>query len=212
MTTEPQNEVTDFTKEQNVQTFSREMQNAAPDAPAAAPDAPAAASAPPAAAPDTAVDVGESAELAEWLVAVKKYKNAQGSLLSVALLTLVNIALVAFGASLYFPFSATCPFLLAAVMKANEVALILFLIPLLMAATYLLFRVLSNRSYKWMYVAFGFLVIDSLVCVWWSCVSGFADNIIDLLFHVWIMWSLCSGVKYGKRAFYGPQQGAQTFS
>ncbi len=178
-------EVTDFTHEPNAQITSDNVQKTTSEV--------------------TTENV-ESKELTAWLAAVKRYKTAQGSLASVAFLTIINIVLLAFGASLYFPFSATCPFLCTAFIKESEASKILYLIPLFMTVFYLLLRVLSDRSHRWMYVAFVFLIIDTLICIGWSCLDGFANNIIDLLFHVWILWSIFFGVKHGREVFRGPPQ------
>lgn len=164
-----------------------------------------------------------------------RYNSARHNILLVIAFTLVNCVLYVVGSSSYFLFSAAIPYYLVIdgfyftgkmpvewydVGFQPEPDSFLYLtvaIAVIIVALYGLFWFLSKKhGYGWPIVALIFFAVDTLAMFYFS---GFtADMILDFVFHVWVLVSLCSGVisainlkKLSEEEPYLAQEG-QTYS
>ena len=132
-------------------------------------------------------------------LAEQEYKNARTNLLLMLILTVVNIALYLVGADVMMLFSATVPYYAAAFAFELGAPLVLPLmsVALISLAAYLLCWIFSKKHYGWMIAALVLFVLDSLaLAVLYLSVSD-ASGIMDAIIHVWVLWYLIKGVKYG---------------
>lgn len=128
----------------------------------------------------------------------KKVKSGMGSFLTLIILSLVNLVLILVNATISFPFSiftaiAAMSFGSAFADEAgNSTFLIVgIIVAILIIAAYGALYLLARRRTWAAWVAFGLIVCDSLLLAGFAVITqdlaGFA---IDLLFHVWILWSV----------------------
>ena len=147
-----------------------------------------------------------------------RYNSARANLLLVTILTLVNVVLLAVDASFYFPFSASFPYYLITGARMlcgmypeefyvelaeltgepvmteffpSAVFYVALVIGVILIAVFSLCWLLSKKKVGWMIAALVLFIHDTL-----SLLSmGLAiDMLIDLLFHVWVLVSVISGL------------------
>lgn len=141
-----------------------------------------------------------------------RYNSARHNILLVVAFTLVNSVLLFAGGDSYFLFSAAIPYymtlfglLYTGRMPAEwyegvefqpdpDVVLYIYLaIAVVIVAFYALCWFLSKKhGYGWLVAALLFFVADTFAMFYFT---GFtADMILDFVFHVWVLVSLCSGI------------------
>ena len=151
-----------------------------------------------------------------------RYRVCRLNLLAVMAFTLLNIALLLFGADYYLLFSATIPYYMvfwglllcgkfapeiyemlygegvAVEFLPGSVLVVAIVMALLITLLYLLCFFLSNhRRVAWLKVAAVLFTLDTIGML---LMSGFAVNmILDLVFHVWVLYYLFAGIKAEKR-------------
>ena len=132
-------------------------------------------------------------------LAEQEYKNARANLLLMLILTVVNVVLYLVGADVMMLFSATVPYYAVAFAFELGAPLVVPLmgIALVSLAAYLLCWIFSKKHYGWMIAALVLFVLDSLALVGLYLSVGDASGILDTLIHVWVLWCLIKGVKYG---------------
>lgn len=135
-------------------------------------------------------------------VAMRQYATARGNLLLMLGLTLVNIILLVANADVMLLFSATVPYYSVAFGIVDETGLLL--IPAIFVAAvsliaYFLCWIFSKKHYGWMIAALVLFILDTVFLVvlylWLQDFSG----ILDLLIHIWVLYYLIIGVKYGAK-------------
>lgn len=146
--------------------------------------------------------VSESAEAVnpEMETAQKAYKSSVSNLGAVVLLSIANMVLLATNADIGFPFSAFFPSAATMFGKtlAEEANLEIF------TAIGITFAVLSilvyagcwllAKKFRWfILVAFLLFVLDTLLIIPFIPDGG-SGIWIDVVFHVWVLWSLYSGI------------------
>lgn len=148
---------------------------------------------------------------AEYAKAKATYRNSRFNLLLLIAFTFVNIIMLLTGTDLYFLFSATVPYYLVVfglfltghlpdIIPEEEPLSDSFLIVMILLAAvilllYLLFYFLSKKHPVLLIVALVFFAVDCLYLMYTIIGSDFsAQNIIDILFHIWVMVYLISGV------------------
>ena len=156
-----------------------------------------------------------------------KYNSARGNLLLVVIFTVINIILLVTQSDRYFLFSAFVPYFIAwegmffcgmfpAEYYAEEWAGIeffdksLFGILLAIAAVivviYLLCWIFSKKNkVGWLVAALVLFVADTLGMFVLQNIG--ADSIIDVLFHIWVVYYLIAGIHaYGKLKKLPPEE------
>lgn len=131
----------------------------------------------------------------------KRYKGARSNLLLMIGLSLLNIVLLILNAGISFLFSATAPTVLVGlglVFKEdptlNALGGICFALGFVVIGIYGLFYWLSKKHKAFMLVSFIFFAIDTLL-LFWVLTLGFEIGVlIDIAFHVWVLYALGRGV------------------
>lgn len=144
----------------------------------------------------------------------QNYKICRSNLILVVVFTLINVALIAFDANLYFLFSAFLPFFITDLGKLlsgrypadfyvgdyegvdvmnDTFFYIMVAVALVFILAYFLCWLLSGkRRVAWIIVALVLFAVDT-VCM--MLLGGFSlDSIVDILFHAWVLYYLIIGV------------------
>ena len=143
-----------------------------------------------------------------------KYNNARINLLLVVAFTTINIILLATGSYSYFLFSASIPYFVAdmgmllcgkyppevyveelefSAIFGESVFPIFLILALAIVSVYLVFWFLSKKRPGFLMAAIILFVIDTLGMFVLYGISF--DSIIDIVFHIYVIWSLASGIK-----------------
>jgi hypothetical protein len=131
-----------------------------------------------------------------------KYKKARSNLFLVVILSAVNVVLALMNADLTFLFAAIIPSLFIEMGRLFSEELgnqILFYIGVILAfmgvAIYGLCYILSKKYKALILVALILFSIDSLFLLWMIASEFDISSIIGIIFHVWVITCLASGVK-----------------
>ena len=136
-------------------------------------------------------------------IAARKYNGARANLLFATVISFINVVVLALGSGFYMLFSAFLPLALTssgvALFEAGEAqqsfVYIMAGVSILVTLPYLLCWIFSKRHYAWMIVALVYFAIDCVIML----VSFDVSLILDVVFHIWVMYYLIVGVKYGVR-------------
>lgn len=141
-------------------------------------------------------------------LAQNRYSSARANLLLVLVFTVINMILAVAEADLYFLFSATVPYYItifgqliaffpefgmlgtSALITALAIAAVLLL-------PYLLCWIFSKKNMGWMIGALVYFAVDTLALL--AIVLWVFDTslILDIFFHIWVLYYLILGVKTG---------------
>jgi len=143
-----------------------------------------------------------SEDTADLRQQVLKFEKARNNLLVVILFTVVNLLLSAFNTNLNFLFSATLPQFVFEVVKAidpDTESNIFIIAGLIMAfitiIPYFIFWILTRRARGLILAALIFFGIDSfLLIVLVLDMESKASFLLEIVFHVWILYYLIIGV------------------
>lgn len=128
----------------------------------------------------------------------RKYTASRTNLLLVAIISLVNLFMLALNNS-YFMFSASMPSFLL-ILNLSEIltvgipAAIIF--GVVTTAPYVLCWVFSKKHYGWMVGALIYFCVD---CVFLLLMYNLSAVILDLVFHALVVFYLVTGVINGKK-------------
>ena len=153
--------------------------------------------------------------LSEKQVLETKYKNARTNLLIVVVFTVINILLLISQSDSYFLFSAYIPYALVSIgmllcgMYPSEfygeefltmeflspsVFMIFAIIAVIFTALYFTSWIFSkNNKGGWLIFALAIFAIDTVGM--FAFVGFELSGLIDIVFHVWVIISLVSGIK-----------------
>lgn len=125
-----------------------------------------------------------------------KDRSAMGSLLTFTVLTYVNMVLFLIDASVTFPFSAIVPEIVLELFSMAEVPSVFqtavgVLVSVALASVYLFlyWRARKNNS-LWPIILSLILVAADTLVVLFLALDDFSYYIIDIAFHLWMLWSL----------------------
>ncbi|MBP3451257.1 MAG: hypothetical protein J6J73_00525 [Agathobacter sp.] len=142
-----------------------------------------------------------------------KFNNARANLLAAVAFTVINIVLLFVDASSYFLFSIFVPYfitLMAMLVTGKlpaefyaedwagyefldgSVFWIVLVIAIVIIGLYLLSWFLSKKNkVGWLVFALVIFCIDTLLMLF---LQGISESIMDIVFHVWVIVSLTSGI------------------
>ena len=123
------------------------------------------------------------------------YDHSRSNLLIAILFTILNIALIFLETDTMFLFSTTIPYYFALAGWYFE-SIIELVIGIVMIAVLLVFWIISKKHRIGLILSFIYFIIDTIFMLWLYDFQFDASMIIDLLFHVWIMFYLVSGIMY----------------
>lgn len=156
---------------------------------------------------------------AEYLMS--KIASGRHSLLLIMAFTVVNLLMVVLDSGTYFLFSASVPYYLTLYFKGIDndfaygawaengpftvAALIVSAVILLL---FLLCWFLSKKRTGWLIPALVLFVLDTLALAWctFNIVNDPAGNILDFVFHFWIIWELGLAIRCGGKLKKLPSQ------
>lgn len=141
---------------------------------------------------------GQGSYTAESSILQKRIKSGMGSFLTLILLSLINNILIWLNASISFPFSIFTASLATGFGQtiAEESGDPLFnaggiIISILIIAAYTSLYLLARRRIWPAWVAFALIVADTLLLIGFALLTqDFVSFALDLVFHIWIIWSL----------------------
>lgn len=130
-----------------------------------------------------------------------QYASARANLGAVVLLSLVNVVLMVLDAGVSFLFSAVMPqvainygWYLDAWLGGSTYAIIAYAISALWIGAFALCYYLSKKHPGCMTAALVLFCLDCLVLVYWIYLGFMMEDVLDIVFHVWILYYLIRGV------------------
>ena len=154
---------------------------------------------------------------------VQKYRTARLDLLILVGMTLVNVVLLLAGSTTYFLFSGAVPYylvlfgmvfcgklpdmetdpeLLGMVIFPGEMLFLFVAAALLILGVYVALYFLSKKNYHFLTASLVLFVLDTAAMLWLGGLS--IDSAIDLVFHIWMIYSLFVGVRSAKTLVNAP--------
>lgn len=135
-----------------------------------------------------------------------KYNMARGNLLLLLIFTAINLFLLITQSDTYFLFSAEIPYFflilgLEFYTQTAEISLLLIFaaVSLLFLAIYFVCWLCSKKHHGFMTVALVLFALDCALMVYTMVLSGEFGLILDILFHVWVMYYLIVGVIHANK-------------
>ncbi|MBE5921988.1 MAG: hypothetical protein E7269_04455 [Lachnospiraceae bacterium] len=134
-------------------------------------------------------------------IAQQKYATARINLLLVIIFSIINMIMLTTGSGYMLLFSATVPYLIVSVGIVFGGMTILsgcIITALVICFIYFLCWLFSKKSVGWMIGALVMFILDTFVMIGMYLLAGeIAAGIVDILFHIWIVYYLFIGVRYG---------------
>lgn len=130
----------------------------------------------------------------------QKYAVARNNLLLMLILTVVNIVLYLCGSQTMMLFSATIPYFAVVLGSAGGYTMYLVIglgIAAVLVISYLLCWIFSKKHYGWMIAALVLFIIDTVAMVGLYLLAEDISGVLDVLFHIWVLYDLVIGVHYG---------------
>ena len=151
----------------------------------------------------------QSSSLTPRQAAQRKFNSARSNLALVIVLTLINIALFAFGSDTMMLFSATVPYfaVIFGVVIGEPVFLaVCIAVAVISIGLYVLCWLLSKKRRGWMVAALVFFIIDSLCMVGFYILAEDISGILDVIIHIWVLYYLIVGVRAGAQLKKLPEE------
>ncbi len=128
--------------------------------------------------------------------------GCRSTLISVFAFSLINVVLAAVGASVYFLFSASIPYVLACIGRGTMdegspgLGVAVIVVAIVLCLFYLLCWFFSKNGIGGIVAALIFFLLDTaaLALLALSNDGGAADMILDAIFHIWVLFSLITGL------------------
>ena len=147
-----------------------------------------------------------AAEIEQQLEVFRKSRNSLGT---IVVLTIVNVVLGFFEAEVSFPFSAIFPSLVTIMGKAfaTEYGLELFtVIGIALAIVSILLYAgcwfFAKKHRGFLVIAFVLFILDTALLLLLVVLEGVSEGfsiVLEIVFHVWALWSLFTGVRARSR-------------
>ena len=149
-----------------------------------------------------------------------KMRGGRYSLMLVLIFTVVNVAFLLLDFNSYFLFSASLPYYLTAFGKGFDNAftngswdvtgtytLIALGISVVILGIFLLCWLLSKKRYGWLVAALVLFLLDTLFLAGftWLLMDNPMENLVDFLFHLWVVWELFQAVRAGRKLSMLPE-------
>ena len=134
----------------------------------------------------------------------KRIASGRSTLLTLVIFTVVNVVLMVMNAGYYMLFSASIPYYLTAFgldLSGSPVGTVLLAIAAGFVALLLLSWLLSKKKGGWMICGMILMILDSLALVGLCLLipGMFAENILDLVFHAAVLYSVIRAVAANKK-------------
>jgi hypothetical protein len=134
-----------------------------------------------------------------------QFHSGRMNLLMMISFTVTNIVLLLAESGLYFLFSATIPYFLAALGAEMDMQLggstyvtTAVVVCAVILGVYLLLWFLSKKRPGMLYVAFGLFALDTVALLAMALLAGgLVEEIVNIIFHGWVLFSLFQGARCG---------------
>lgn len=139
-------------------------------------------------------------ELTKREFARLKYETARKNLLLMLIFTIINLVMLGLEANVMLLFSATIPYVsgVFAIMYGGTLFSVICIgVAGVSMLAFLLCWTFSKRHYGWMIAALVLFVMDTLAMAGMYILTGDFSGIIDVAAHIWVLYYLVIGVKYG---------------
>lgn len=155
---------------------------------------------------------------------VSRVNNGRSSLSIVAVLTVVNLAMMLAQSNRYFLFSASVPYYLTWFafllddFSIGSFTVSALVISALILGAYLLCFLMSGKKIGkgsgWLIAALVLFCLDSLglLYVTFCLLESPTSNLMDLFFHGWVIWSLAAGIHYNNKLIVLRQEAMSSIS
>jgi len=150
-------------------------------------------------------------ELGEYIMTqkqryIRQIISGRSNLMMMMALTGINIILYALKTSISFPFSAFLPelSLLLGVLNYGETGSILILLLgtggfVILAGIYIMCYIKTKTNTNWFKTALVLFAVDTIAYLYFMAPLMDITTIIDLLFHVWLLYYLVMAVDAGSK-------------
>lgn len=128
----------------------------------------------------------------------KKISSARVNLLLAILLTVVNVVLMYVGSGTMLLFSISFPYYMVIFAALGQSA-VLLAVAAASLIVYFICWLLSKKRTGWLLAAAIFMVLDTLFLAGLYLLAEEVSGIMDVLFHIWIMYYLFSGYGAAKK-------------
>lgn len=148
-------------------------------------------------------------------IAEKKYSDARNNLILMIAFTLINLVLLVVGSESMLLFSASVPYFTVIIGIGSEIQEILMAcvaIAAVILILYLLCWIFSKKHYGWMIVALILFIIDSICMCALYIFAEDISGIFDVIIHIWVLYYLIIGVKYGIQLKKMPEEAIEEIS
>jgi len=136
--------------------------------------------------------------------------NGRNNLLLVVIFTVINLVLLLTDSGTYFLFSASVPYYFTALGMGMDLGAGIegigvftgtaLVISALILIAYLLCWIFSKKRIGWIIAALVLFIVDSvLLIVMGLAMDLLTDSIMDLVFHAWVVVSLCQVLSADKK-------------
>ena len=127
------------------------------------------------------------------------YDHSRSNFLAAIIFTIINVVLIFLETDTMFLFSATIPYYFALSGWYWE-SIFELGIGIVIIIGLLVLWLISKKHVLGLILAFIYFIIDTIFMLWLYDFQFDASILIDILFHVWIMYFLVSGIMYkGKK-------------
>lgn len=144
--------------------------------------------------------------LTERQKAQQMYNSARGNLLLMLVFTVINIILLVINTDVMFLFAASVPYYSMVFGLIEEVLLMpAIMVTVISVAIYLLCWIFSKKHVGWMIAALVLFVLDTLFGAGLFFLLEDVSGVLDILIHIWVLYYLIVGVKYGIKLIKMPE-------
>ncbi|MBQ8837206.1 MAG: hypothetical protein IJ002_06850 [Clostridia bacterium] len=141
-----------------------------------------------------------------------KYAAARANLLAVIVFTAINIIMYFLGSQTMFLFSASVPYFAAIYadifreVELQGLFIACIVIAVIIIAAYLLCWIFSKKHCGWLVAALVMFAVDTVVLAFLYFSAGEMSGVMDVLFHVWVLYYLITGVSAGLKLKKLPEE------
>lgn len=168
------------------------------------------------------MNVPKRVNLSPRAVLENKYRTGRANLLLVVGFTLLNVILALVKADMYMLFSASIPYYLVlfgvifsggmpeeyyveaeipmeSLFGTSFLVTMIMIAVVIMAVYFLCWFFSKNYKTTWLGVALVLFILDSIGLLVFSFLVGFQNMLLDILFHVWVIYYLIAGITSVKK-------------
>lgn len=140
--------------------------------------------------------------------------SGRNNLLLVVIFTVINLVMLLTESNTYFLFSASVPYYFTAFgmgmdmgMGGSVFTVTALVISALILAAYLLCWIFGKKRKGWLIAALVLFIVDSVLLVLMTlAMEMLTESIIDLVFHAWVVVSLCQALSADKKLKALPEE------